>query len=115
MADQLTTDPLDIAYLAIGADHAWRTVADNANTSRPHCFDGIGQDGVIAEVITAAPALKAAWDRLGADGWAGGVWYYDVPEPLGDWFVRQWVEHGARPDDAAIAARIDVLIAESST
>lgn len=105
------TDNLDIAYLAIGADQAWRQLVDERNT-RPSCFDGLGQDGVIADVIAFATELHAAWSAIG-DNWAGGVWYYDVSEALGCWIIRQWVEIGECPSHAQVKSRIDELVKSS--
>lgn len=104
------TDPQDIAFLAIGADEAWRAAVD-ANwqtTPRPDCFDGFGQDGVIAEVIRAADILAHAWP---GNEWTGGVWYYEVSEPLGAWVITEWVARGACPDDESIAREAMRLIA----
>src|SRR5688500_10081088 len=84
-------DPLDIAYLAMGADFAWREYVDAHKAhERPEAFEGIGQDEVIAEVISYATELREAWEALN-DEWAGGVWYYDVSEPLGTWIIREWI------------------------
>lgn len=105
------TDSLDIAFLAIGADKAWRELCDKRE-QRPSCFDGMGQDGVMQEVIDFAPHLHAAWTAL-EDQWGGGVWYYDVSEPLGYWIVRQWIENEIRPTREQVIERIDTLIEES--
>lgn len=70
-------DPVDVAYLAIGANQAWT----EAHEALRNSIDG-GQQGFIEEVIQAGgPALADLWD-LQADHFQG-VWYYEVSEPLG--------------------------------
>jgi len=99
-------DPLDIAYLAIGAAEAWR-----ANDG-VDAFGDIGQDAVISEVVAFAANLRRAWAALGDEGWSGGAWYYEVSEPLGTWIVEQWIARGACPSSDDVDAKIAEMIAE---
>lgn len=70
-------DPLDVAYLAIGANQAWT----EAHEALLNSIDG-GQMGFIEQVINAGgPALADLWDAQGED--LEGLWYYDVSEPVG--------------------------------
>ena len=99
-------DPTDIAYLAIGADAAWR----GFGFPIPKAFDGLGQLHVFDDIITAAiPLLAAEWDNMDTDGW-GGVWAYEVCEPLGSWIVRSWASEGTMPSDTRIIEQIRTLI-----
>lgn len=100
---------LDVAYLAIGADAAWRESCDWSE--RYQSLIDLGQEIVIGEVVAHAANLEKAWP--GSAQWDGGVWAYDVAEELGEWIVRQWVATGNKPDDVAIDARIVQLITES--
>jgi hypothetical protein len=71
------SDPLCLAYIAIGAHEAWRTDENAADK-----WDR-GQDGYIEAVIEHAHEVSAAWETV-AGNWGGGVWYYDVSEPFGN-------------------------------
>lgn len=106
-AAQVVDDVLDIAYLAIGADAAWRE-NDGADS-----FEGFGHEAVISEVIAFAANLRRAWSALGDDGW-DGVWYYEVSEPLGEWIVEQWVANKRPPNGDEVDAQIAHIIASCS-
>lgn len=72
------TDPLDLAYVAIGAASAWERI-QRVNTAR--------YDGGHVEYIAACTEgrildfLQEVYDEV-ADAW-GGVWAYDVCKPFG--------------------------------
>lgn len=102
---------LDIAYLAIGADRSWRELVD-ATGETPEAFDGLGQDRVIGDVISAAPLLADEWRRV-AVTWDGAVWVYEVTEELGAWIVRSWASEGRMPSSARIIEQIRTLIREA--
>ena len=72
------TDPLDLAYVAIGAASAWERV-HRVNAAR---YDG-GQVEYIAACTESRilDFLQEVYDEL-ADVW-GGMWAYDVCEPFG--------------------------------
>ena len=77
------TDPLDLAYVAIGAAQAWEEVyrADSQWTHAQQ-YDG-GQLEYIAK-CTAAQVLdylQEVYDEV-AEAY-GGIWVYDVCEPFG--------------------------------
>lgn len=75
--DSVEVDPLDIAYLALGARMAlidWQ--------SRPRTqFPFEGELDYLQACIDHAPALQRCWDAVKDEfGW---VWCYDVVEPFG--------------------------------
>jgi len=71
----VNTDPLDTAYLAIGAARMLDKLP------RARALHDAGELDIVQLAIDAAPALQAAWDELGGE-W-DGVWAYDVAEPVG--------------------------------
>lgn len=85
-------DETDIGYLAIGANEAF---AKMPAEQRDRVADGFGHDGIIGEVVELAPMLHALWLEV-KDRW-DSVWYYDISEPLGAWYVRTWGETGTQP------------------
>ena len=94
----LRMDPLDIAYLSMGALQALD--ADNGKAYdwlNPHA--SLGQDGMIAEVLDKCmPAVQQVWDEQ--EGEYDGMFLYDVVEPLGMWFIREWVRRQNPPSAA---------------
>lgn len=76
VAHPKVVDPVDIAYLALGAHQAWA----QANDAQRDSLDG-GQTEFVEEVVQAAPTLAALWDAQDDDSL--GSWYYEVSEPLG--------------------------------
>ena len=76
-------DPLDVAYMAIGA-HSYLRAAPE-----PRCVTNgsAGELDMISEVIAFAPLLAALWDEWEAvnngEGFPG-VWAYEVAEPFGE-------------------------------
>lgn len=90
-------DPVDIAYLALGANLAWA----EANNEQRDSTDG-GQLGYIEEVINAAAqALADLWNAE-ADN-SEGVFYYEVSEPTGLAIGKAILE--GVPYDAEVIAR----------
>lgn len=94
IATRPKADPLDIAYLAIGAEEGWKECQG--------ALGDIGHQEVIETVIAFADNLRRAWAALGDDGWSGGNWYYEVSEPLGTWIVEQWAALGQCPSSAEV-------------
>lgn len=86
-------DPLDIAYIAIGAKRAlaeWREGA-------PAPFPFEGELAYIEACIEQAPALQRAWEAV-QDRW-DFVWCYQVAEPFGLAYGRHLLQGGG-PDAA---------------
>lgn len=96
-------DPMDIAYLSMGALQALDADGGKAyDWLNPHA--SLGQDGMIYEVITkCGPAVKAVWNEV-KDEW-DGVFLYDVVEPLGMWFINEWVRRETPPSEADAKAQ----------
>lgn len=81
-------DPLDIAYIALGAKQAlddWR-----AGPAKPFPYEG--ELAYIEACIDQAPALQRAWERV-QDGF-DRVWCYDVAEPFGAAYGKHLLEGG---------------------
>ena len=72
------TDPLDLAYVAIGAASAWERVR-RINAARYN----VGHVEYIAACTESRilDFLQGVYDEL-AEAW-GGVWVYDVCKPFG--------------------------------
>ena len=102
------TDPLDAAYLAIGA-------ARELDRLGKHRALDVAELDVIALAVEAAPILQKLWEEQGED-WAG-VWAYDVAEPLGAWIAREYVadESELTHKDVEEAARDFVRVAKELT
>lgn len=99
------SDPLDTAYIALGAKHALAELPEEVYSA---LSDGLGESGLIDEVITACvPLVAEAWDAVGPDG-VGGVWVYEVSEELGAWWVYQYID--AAPTEDMIRAQIAKLV-----
>lgn len=81
----MSTDPLDIAFIALGAAEVWR-----AEESPYQKFDG-GYVDFIAEAIAFAPSCSAAFRAL-PDGEFTGTWAYSVALPFGRWLAREMLE-----------------------
>jgi hypothetical protein len=109
MQDQKqNTDPLDAAYLAIGAARAM-----DKDNLRP--LDS--ELDVISVALSFSSMLQRLWDEFNdGDEWKGGVWAYDVCEPLGAYIVKEACEGDLAPyvsrDSVEQEARR--LIAEAS-
>lgn len=88
----MAVDPLDIAYIALGAKQA-------LSSSRPS--HGVGSfDGELAYVqacIEHAPLLAEAWE--GCSDTFPGVWCYEVAEPFG-FQIGQHLLHGGDAKNA---------------
>ncbi|MGJ8518349.1 hypothetical protein [Carnimonas bestiolae] len=74
------TDPITIAYLALGA-------MGSANVSAAKTALGTGEDGFIQWVTQFADAIDAIYRQPDVKSSWSGVWAYDVVEPLGKWIV----------------------------
>lgn len=94
----LRMDPLDIAYLSMGALQALDADGGKAyDWLNPHA--SLGQDGMIHEVLNnCLPAIQTVWAEV-KDEW-DGVFLYDVVEPLGMWFINEWVRRETPPSEA---------------
>lgn len=79
------TDPLDIAFIALGAAEVWRS--EEAPYQK---FDG-GYLEFISEAIGHAPMCSAAFRAL-PDGEFTGTWAYSVALPFGRWLGRELLE-----------------------
>ena len=96
-------DPLDIAYLAIGAAQQWE--------KHRELFDSVGgQEELIAVVIGFANNLSRKWTEV--ESTYCGDWYYDVCEPLGKWVVEQWAARGRCPSSAEVDEYIADILEE---
>lgn len=100
VATKAEVDPLDIAYLAIGAEEGLKEYQD--------ALGDISQQEVIETVIAFADNLRRAWAALGDSD--VGVWCYEVSEPLGTWIVEQWAARGACPSSAEVDEYIHEVV-----
>lgn len=92
------SDPLDLAFMAIGVDAAFR----DPTTGN---YDG-GELELVAEVLAFQPILDAHYQAyFGVEGFPG-CWAYEVCEAFGNWCARQLME-GATVDTAAINRWLD--------
>ena len=86
-------DPLDVAYIAIGAKQA---LADyDARSDALSAFEG--ELGYIQACIDHAGMLERVW-RESAETFPG-VWCYEVAEPFGHVYGRHLLAGGS-PEDA---------------
>ena len=86
-------DPLDIAYIAMGARQALAEWRDGP----PAPFPFEGELAYIEACIGQAPALQRAWEAV-QDRW-DFVWCYQVAEPFGLAYGRHLLQGGG-PDAA---------------
>jgi hypothetical protein len=78
------SDNLTIAYLAIGAHNTIRR-----RDGLPPDYCG-GELELISQVINYNTWLDNYYaDHFAEEGW-GGVWVYDVVEPMGEWLAEQY-------------------------
>ncbi|WP_445978408.1 hypothetical protein [Stenotrophomonas muris] len=103
-------DPLDTAYLTIGAYQALKALKDKP-------YDNLtvadGECGLIGEMLGACDAaLRDTWAQIDAtaEGWTGGCWAYDIAEPLGMWWVNTYAATGLPPLRAAVDAKLAEMI-----
>lgn len=87
------TDPLDLAFMAIGADAAFR------DPTTGH-YEG-GELELIGEVLAFQPFLDAHYQAYFSLEGFPGCWAYEVAEPFGEWCARQLMA-GQGVDTAAI-------------
>lgn len=93
-------DPLDVAYLAIGAKAG---LADAPCGTYHALSDALGGElGIISAAVDLFPMLERLWDEV--EGEFDGVWAYEVCEPLGRWYIGELLE-GRHDADAEAHAR----------
>ena len=93
------TDPLTIAYLALGAPLA---LIEHKGLPENYCG---GELEFISEIIAYADEI----DMHFHPGEFDGVWVYDVVEPFGHWYATERFK-GDTPSKAAIVAQLNSLI-----
>ena len=95
----MAIDPLDIAYIALGARRAL--------AGSPHAGLGLaaceGELGFVQACICHAGLLDRHWHAL-ADGFPG-VWCYEVAEPFGEAFGRHCSQAAVRTWPSTCCAR----------
>ena len=85
----MAIDPLDIAYIALGARRAL-TASPHAGTGLAACE---GELGFVEACICHAGLLDRHWHAQ-ADGFPG-VWCYEVAEPFGEAFGQHLLAGGS--------------------
>ena len=87
-------DVLTVAYVAMGCR---AVLTDEAMQSEAYdrISDGLGETGVIAAAVAHAPLLDRLYTERQDDFF--GVHAYEVAEPFGVWFLRQWLDTGSEP------------------
>lgn len=105
----MINDPLDLAFMAIGVDAAFRDPTtgnyDGMNAAVRSAYDG-GELELVAEVLAFQPLLDAHFQAyFGHEGFPG-CWAYEVAEPFGDWCARQLMA-GQTVDQKSINAWLD--------
>ena len=94
----MINDPLDLAFMAIGVDAAFR----DPTTSH---YDG-GELELVAEVLAFQPLLDAHYQAYFVPEGFPGCWAYEVSETFGDWCARQLMA-GTTVDQTSINAWLD--------
>ena len=89
----MAIDPLDIAYIAIGA----RQALDTAGNEDAGIYAFEGELDFVQACISQVERLDRHWHAL-ADGFPG-VWCYEVAEPFGHVYGRHLLAGGS-PEDA---------------
>jgi hypothetical protein len=103
-------DPLDVAFLAIGASYVLGTLSAH---EYEHMTDGYGTDGMVSEMLDACSnAVTDAWEATKHE-WAHGVWVYDIAEGLGAFWVRESVRLGYHASRDEIEPELARLIKKS--
>lgn len=100
-AAALRVDPADIAYLGMGAIQA----LDEGGKQNGSIISrmGYGQIEFITGMLALCqPAVQKVWEECSEN--YGGVYAYDVCEPLGMWFVRETVRLRKMPTAMACLA-----------
>ncbi len=96
-AAALRNDPMDIAYLSMGALQA----LDENGKAAYYAINngGYSQSCMIQEMLTVChPAIVKHWRET--DGEYEGCYLYDVVEPLGMWFIREWHRREKAPTES---------------
>ena len=104
----MSTPALTVAYVVKGflsridsSSDGWAAVAHHD-----------GEMGLIQEVCDYADMVEEAWsDDLPEKGWAG-VWDYEVSEVVGQWIGSYLHSHSEWPDQSAVRALINSLVAK---
>ena len=91
------SDPLDLAFMAIGVDAAFRESTMD--------YEG-GELELVSEVLAYQPLLDAHYQAFfGVEGFPG-CWAYEVAEEFGNWCARQLMA-GHTVDQAAVNGWLD--------
>jgi len=102
----MNTDPLDLAFMAIGVDAAFL----DPTTSQ---YDG-GELELVGEVLAYQPLLDAHYQAYFNPEGFPGCWAYEVAEPFGEWCARQLMA-GTTPDTKAVNAWLDENAPDTET
>lgn len=94
----MNNDPLDLAFMAIGVDAAFR------DPTTGH-YQG-GELELVAEVLAFQPMLDAHYQAFFVPDGFPGCWAYEVAEPFGEWSARELMA-GHTVDQRAINAWLD--------
>lgn len=94
----MINDPLDLAFMAIGVDAAFR----DPTTGN---YDG-GELELVAEVLAFQPLLDAHYQAYFVPDGFPGCWAYEVSETFGDWCARQLMA-GSTVGQKAVNAWLD--------
>jgi hypothetical protein len=102
------SDPLSVAYMAIGAVNVLNEYARTTSDDGHVDFDQWGgQLGFIGEVIQHEPVMEAIYQERPDD--YGGVFVYEVAEPFGA-FIAERLLSGESTDVATLQAHVRALI-----
>ncbi|MCO5735904.1 hypothetical protein [Stenotrophomonas maltophilia] len=100
-------DLCDVAYLGKGCAEA---LAKLDTGTYGLLTEGIGECGVIEEMVsTCAPLVQAAWAAVSEDG-VGGCWAYEVCEPLGHLWVAEALKQDAPPTAKVMGQHVAQLV-----
>lgn len=89
----MTTDPLTIAYIAIGVHNA---LILSGQRDLPPSFCG-GQLEFVDAIIDYADLLDWRASELKYD-----VFVYDIAQPFGEAFAAKWIASDVKPDAEAL-------------
>lgn len=105
----MNNDPLDLAFMAIGVDAAFRDPTtssyDGMIAAVRSAYDG-GELELVAEVLAFQPMLDAHYQAFFQPEGFPGCWAYEVAETFGEWCARQLMA-GQTVDQKAINAWLD--------
>lgn len=98
------TDPLTIAFLALGTEAAHDTCAPK-DYAIPDVFGG--WCGFVESVVQFADLIDEYWD---SDNPHDGVWSYDIVQPMGLKIGAYMIEFGDTPVEAWVRNEIEGLL-----